>query len=181
MTYDLPLPLEAIALPGKGLAVKGAKLRVICHPMQSVGSAELSVAPLRRIRAIIAIRRPILAGKSATGRAFCLSNRASHHATIVGLLRHVGLAMGSDGLAEMRALSRSGMALARDAGASVVKGWIGVLRASRHASPIETGPLRPRNPCMNGLPAHAPVIHDRRDRPLRLYARATRTGVEKLH
>ena len=181
MTYALPLfPCQAV-LNGQRALGKAAVPSVICHRMRAAQSKGQANLPLLGGLAIIAGRRPMTEGGGATGRAFCLPNRAFLPSTNVGLLRRAWLGMRSDGAGDTRALSRSGKALAADAGAFVVKGLISVLRASRHASPTEMGPLRPLKPCMNGLPAHAPVTLDRRYRPLRLYACPTSAGVEKLH
>jgi len=180
MTYALPLPICQAAPKGRQGFGKAAVPSVICHQMRAAGSKTSAPTPLRRGTAIIAARRPMTGGRGATGRAFCLPNRASHPATTVGLLRRAWCGMRSDGATDARALGRSGTALAMDAGASVIKGLISVLRASRCALPTLRGPLRPLNPCMNGLPAHAPVTPHRRYRPLRLYARPKCTGVKKL-
>lgn len=181
MTYTSPSHPNQAALRGGMARGKGSAPPVICHRMVATRLNGLAPALLRRGTAIIAVRRPMTEGRGATGRAFCLPNRASHPSTNVGLLRRAWLGMRSDGAADTRALSRSGKALAAGAGASVVKGLTGVLRASRCASPTETGPLRPLKPCMNGLPAHAPVTLDRRHRPLRLHICTTGAGLEKLH
>ena len=181
MTYALPFSLCQAAPKGRPVWGKVSVPSVICHRMRAAQCTGQANLPLLGGMAIIAGKRPIIGGRGAVGRAFCLPNRASHPSTSVGLLRRGWLGMRSDGAGDARAQGRSGKALGADAGASALKGLIGVLRASRHASPTETGPLRPLNPSMNGLPAHAPVILDRRSRPYRLYARSKCAGVQKLH
>ena len=180
MTYALPFPHCQAAPKGLRAWGKAPAASVICHRTRAAQCDGQANLPLLGGMAIIAGGGRMTGGKGATGRAFCLPNRASHPSTGVGLLRRGWLGMGSDGAADAKAWGRSGTALGADAGASALKGLIGGLRASRHASPTKTGPLRPLNPCMNGLPAHASDIHDRRSRPFRLYACPKCAGVEKL-
>ncbi len=181
MTYALPLPLCQVALIGWRCVGKAAAPSVICHRMRAAQSKGQANLPLLGGLAIIAGRRPMTGGRGATGRALCLPNRALHPATTVGLLRRAWCGVKGDGAVKMQAKDWLGKALGLDAGASDTKGLTGVLRASRHASPIDRGPLRPLKPCMNGLPAHAPDIHDRRSRPDCLYACPVSTGFQKLH
>lgn len=181
MTYALPSHPDQTAPTGAMEQGNGPAPLVICHQMRAIRRDQTAPALLRRKVAIIASWRPMTEGRGAMGRASCLPNRASHPATTVGLLRRAWCGMGSDGAGDVQVKGRSGAALAGDAGASAIKGLIGVLRASRHASPTKTGPLWPRQPCMNGLPAHAPITPDRRSRPDRLYACTVSAGVEKLH
>ena len=181
MTYASPLPSSQAVLNGRRVWGIGAVASVICHRMRAAGRTGQGKPPLLGGLAIRASGRRMTGGRGAVGRAFCLPNRASHPSTSVGLLRRGWLGVRSDGAADMQALGRSGEALAADAGASDVKGLIGVLRAFHHASPTKRGPLRPLKPCINGLPAHAPVTFDRRSRPFRLHIRPTSAGVQKLH
>lgn len=180
MTYASPLPTGQAIVKGWRAGDKGAVPSVICHRMRAAGRLGLAVLSRCDGMAIMASRKLMTEGKSATGRAFCLPNRASPPSTSVGLLRRAWLGVRSDGAADARAMVWSDEALRLGAGAPDVKALIGVPRASRRASPPETGPLRPLKPCMNGLPAHAPVILDRRFRPVRLYACPTGAGFEKL-
>ena len=181
MTYALPLPICQATPKGTRASSKAAVPSVICHRMRTAQRKGQANLPLLGGLAIIADRRPMTGSRGAVGRAFCLPNRASHPSTTVGLLRRAWLGMRSNGAGDTRALSRSGKALGLDAGASDTKGLTGVLRASRHASPTQWGPLRPLKPCMNGLPAHAPDIHDCRSRPDCLYACPIGTGLKELH
>lgn len=181
MTYEPPSLPATAALTAAWMGAERAAPPVICHRMRAAGLDGLAPALLRRGMAIIAVRRPMTGGRGAVGRALCLPNRASHPCTCVGLLRRAWFGMRGDGAVKMWAKDWLDTALGVDAGASGTKGLTGVLRASRHASPTTLGPLRPLKPCMNGLPAHAPVTFDRRYRPVRLHICPTSTGVEKLH
>ena len=181
MTYASPLFPRPAVLQGLWLWGKAAGLSVICHRIRAASGKGQAKPPLLGGMAISASGRHNNGSKAAVGRVFCLPNRASHPSPRVGLLRRGGLGMRSDGVMDARALGRSGKALAEGAGASDVKGLIGVLPAFAHASPTKPGPLWPLKPCMNGLPAHAPVILDRRYRPVCLYKRTTSAGLKELH
>lgn len=184
MTYDHPSQARHAAPQGQWLRGDGAVATVICHRIRAARAQGQTTPSLLGGMAIRAGRRPMTKGRGATGRALCLPNRALHSCTSVGLLRRAWTGVKGVGAVEMRALSRSGKTLGADAGASDLEDLIGVLRASRHASPTKQGPLRPLKPCMNGLPAHAPVTLDhrlRRWRPIGLHACTTSAGLKELH
>lgn len=179
VTNHLPL-LAKVALPGGLVRMAQIVARAICR-QHATPIAHQTPAPLLGARGARSGRRCAKVGEGAVGRVLCLPNRALRPNTLIGLLRSVVFGWMSDGAGEVRAIARSGGSWVGDAGASLAQGLTGVLHAVHRASPTVTGAFAPLKPCMNGLPAHAPVIPYRRSGPCCLHARPTCRGDEELY
>ena len=179
VTNRLPMFAKR-ALPGALVRMAVFAHLAICR--QGAATVENHTpAPRFSARGTRSVRRRVKVGEGAVGRVLCLPNRAPRPNALIGLLRSAVFGWMSDGAGELRAIARSGGSWVGDAGASLAQGLIGVLHAAHRASPTVTGVFAPLKPCMNGLPAHAPVIPICRSGPHGLHARPACRGDEELH
>ena len=180
MVYD---PLFAAA-SAPVLGVRAVALQIlpaaICRRLGILGTVDQFLAPLHGAMESDAVKTGVQGGRGAVGCALCLPNRACRPSVTVGLLRRVVVGRISDGAVELRAYARSNISWATGAGASVAQGLIGVLRASRHASPTVRGLILPLNPVRNGLPAHAFYFIMRRLCHSGMFTCADSSGFKKL-
>lgn len=180
MVYAPPALVAKVAPSGSLARGVWAAASAICRRSDAARGANHHDAALRGAMRP-ADRTPADGGGGAVGRVLCLPNRALCRPATPKLLWGVARAAQSDGAGKPRAFARLDKGLETDAGASGASGLTGVLHAARCASPTRRRGDAALKPCMNELPAHAPVSIDRRLRPCRLYARSRRAGYQELH